>query len=85
MPSDIDNTSSFARAICKTVKGGKKYVYSYTCINMTGIHTIMRSGILKPYLDKARSIPLLIHPFASIQRAFYAGVPEAGGEEEEDQ
>jgi hypothetical protein len=41
-----------------------------------------RSGILKPFLTKARSIPLCIHPFASIQKAFCAGVPEAAEEEE---
>jgi hypothetical protein len=49
------------------------------------VHTVIRSGKLKPYLSKARSIPLSIHPFANIQRAFYAGVPEAAEEEEDDE
>jgi hypothetical protein len=40
-------------------------------------HTVIRTGVLKPYLEKARSIALCIHPFANIQRAFYAGVPDA--------
>jgi hypothetical protein len=50
-----------------------------------GSHTVIRSDKLKPYLSKARSIPLSIHPFANIQRAFYAGVPEAAEEEEDDE
>jgi hypothetical protein len=85
MPSEPENNDpspNFARAICKAVKGGKRYVDN-TCITMAGIHTVIRSGILKPYLDKARSIPICIHPFASIQRAFYACVPEAAEEEED--
>ena len=52
---------------------------------MTVIHTVIRSGILKPYLNKARSIPLCIHPFANIQRAFYAGIPEAVDDDEDDE
>ena len=43
-----------------------------------------RTGVLKPYLDKARSIALIIHPFANIQRAFYAGVPETGEDKDEE-
>jgi hypothetical protein len=50
---------------------------------MAGLHTVIRS-ILKPYLNKARSIPLYIHPFANIQRIFYAGLPQAETAEEED-
>lgn len=47
-------------------------------------HTVIRAGVLKPYLDKSCSIAPCIHPFASIQRAFYAGVPEAASPEEQD-
>ena len=52
---------------------------------MTVIHTVIRSGILKPYLNKARSIPLCIHPFANIQRAFYASMIPEAAEEGDDQ
>jgi hypothetical protein len=40
-------------------------------------HTVIRGGVLKPYLRKSRSITLCIDPFVNVQRAFYAGVPEA--------
>ena len=45
---------------------------------------ITRTGILKLYLNKAQLIPLCVHPFASIQRAFYAGIPEAAEEDDDE-
>lgn len=48
-----------------------------------GFLTVIRSGILKPFLAKARAIPLCVHPFASIQRVFYAGIPDAAEDDDE--
>jgi hypothetical protein len=38
---------------------------------------LIRDGLLQPYLHKAHWIAHSIHPFINIQRVFYAGVPEA--------
>ena len=84
MLNNNDNINTFVQAICKALKGGKKYVINI-CINiMAGIHMVIRSGVLKPYLDKTWSIPLTIHPFASIQRAFYASILETTEEDEDE-
>jgi hypothetical protein len=41
--------------------------------------------VLKPYRALARWIAPTIHPFMDLMRAFFAGVPEVGAAEEEDQ
>ena len=42
----------------------------------------IRTGPLQPYLHKARWIAQSINPFINIQRVFYAGVPEATYDDE---
>jgi len=41
--------------------------------------------VLRPYRAQARWIAPAIHPFMDLTRAFFAGVPEVGAEEEEEQ
>ena len=38
---------------------------------------LLRSGPLLPYIAKARWICASIHPFLDLSRVFYAGLPEA--------
>jgi len=37
---------------------------------------LIGKGPLKPYIKKARWISQSVHPFISISRTFYAGIPE---------
>ena len=46
---------------------------------------MLRNGPLKPYIKKARWIAQSVHPFISIQRVFYAGLPEGVLDDEEDE
>jgi len=45
---------------------------------------LIRPGPLQPYLHKARWIAQSIHPFINIQRVFFAGVPEAALDAEDE-
>jgi hypothetical protein len=51
----------------------------------TSQHDCSFKKALQPYRAQARWIAPAIHPFMDLTRAFFAGVPEVGAEEEEEQ
>src|SRR5258705_7078502 len=48
------------------------------------VHLLLRSGPLLPYIAKARWICASIHPFLDLSRVFYAGLPEAPQNEDDE-
>ena len=51
-------------------------MFLYLTTNML-LRFFSAQSVLTPYLNQARWISQSIHPYISIQRVFYAGVPEA--------
>jgi hypothetical protein len=61
------------------------YVILQLYIQITAQHDCSFKKVLQPYRAQARWIAPAIHPFMDLTRAFFAGVPEVGAAEEEEQ
>jgi hypothetical protein len=61
------------------------YVIFQLYIQITAQHNCRFKKMLQPYRVQARWIAPAIHPFMDLTRAFFAGVPEVGAAEEEEQ
>ena len=79
-------TSESAQVICKILKAGRRHVtIKFSIIYRTEYLVLIRKGPLKPYINKARWISQSVHPFISILRVFYAGIPEAIQDDTDDE
>ena len=63
--------------IFQDLLSGSEYVLITFCRNNSMDLFLFRSGPLLPYIAKARWICASIHPFLDLSRVFYAGLPEA--------
>jgi hypothetical protein len=61
------------------------YVILQLYIQITAQHDCSFKKVLQPYRAQARWIAPAIHPFMDLTHAFFAGVPEVGAAEEEEQ
>ena len=64
--------------IFQCLLSGSEYVIIFHSNTRIFVHRLLlRSGPLLPYIAKARWICASIHPFLDLSQVFYAGLPEA--------